>query len=251
MKEEDDIKITSGQQKELSTKVVIGGKRYLVITEDLGTKKHLITTRVYLGGEIISVKKIDYENILNASGFEKKLRELMLRHHELAITMFKAEKMKKEKVLSDYFNEIKTLLQKKNHKSALKLLAVALERYPDEPFLLSYYGCLEAIVNKNYTHGIVSCSRAIEIFRERIPFGQEFFYPVFYLNLGRAYLAARNKKAAVEAFHIGLSYDNEHTDLLWEIRKLGIRKKPVVSFLPRSNPINKYIGMMLHKLRKT
>jgi hypothetical protein len=31
-------------------------------------------------------------------------------------------------------------------------------------------------------------------------FGSEFFYPVFYLNLGKAYLKDDNKKEALKAF---------------------------------------------------
>jgi hypothetical protein len=31
------------------------------------------------------------------------------------------------------------------------------------------------------------------------------------------------------------------------MQKLGVRKKPPVPFLDRSNPINKYIGKLLNK----
>lgn len=251
MKKEDNIKISAGPQKELITNMTIGGKRYLVLTEDLGVEKHLITTRIYLGGEIISAKKTDYTDILSTPTPEKKLIELMHRQHELTVTMLKTEKTKEKKIPSDYLNEVETLLQRKNYKAALKLLTAALEQYPNEPFVLSYYGCLDTILNKNYTYGIDTCSKAIEIVKERIPFGREFFYPILYLNLGRAYLAAGNKKEAIEAFYGGLAFDYENKDLLREIKKLGMRRKPVVRFLPRSHRINKYIGMILHKLKGT
>jgi tetratricopeptide (TPR) repeat protein len=244
MEKGDDLK----PQKELSTKVVIGGKKYLVLTEDLGAEKHLITTRVYLGGEIISAKKTDYKNILNKPYQEKLLKALMQDQHEKAVTMLRTSG---EKSLSDYLDEIKTLLQRKNNMSALKLLSTALDDYPNDPFLLSYYGCLDAILNKNYKHGIDTCLKALEKLKGKIPFGQEFFFPVFYLNLGRTYLAAGNKKEAFDAFYKGLTYDHENKDLLREIKKLGMRRKPAVSCLPRSHPINKYIGMLLHKLKST
>jgi tetratricopeptide (TPR) repeat protein len=251
MKKEDDIKPTSGPQKELVTNVVIGGKKYLVLTEDLGVEKHLITTRVYLGGEIISSRKIDYKNILNDQDFDKNLGELMLRQHEMVVDILKTEKTKGKKTLSDYLYEVETLLQRKNFKDALKLLTTGLEQLPDEPFLLSYYGCLEAILNKNYAYGIETCSKAIEILKEKTPFGQEFFYPILFLNLGRTYLAAGNKKEAIEAFYGGLAFDYENKNLLREIKKLGMRRKPAMNFLPRSHPINRYIGRILHKLKGT
>jgi tetratricopeptide (TPR) repeat protein len=145
---------------------------------------------------------------------------------------------------------VKTLLQKKNNRAALELLTHALKKYSDDPFLLSYYGCLESIINKNYTDGIDTCSRAIEILDEKMPFGQEIFYPTFYLNLGRAHLAAKNKKGAIEAFQKGLSFDRENKDLVWEMKKLGERRKPLLPYLKRSNPINKYVGVILHTLKK-
>ncbi|MEJ2695808.1 MAG: tetratricopeptide repeat protein, partial [Candidatus Sulfobium sp.] len=81
-----------------------------------------------------------------------------------------------------------------------------------------------------------------------MPFGSDFFYPLFYLNLGRAYLEANKKRDAITAFEKGLLNDPENHDLLSELRKLGTRRKAPVPFIKRSNPINKYIGMLLHRL---
>lgn len=251
MKMGKDKKTTLKQQKELSTKVTVGKKTYLVLTEDFGVEKHFVITTVYLGGEIILKKNTDYKNILKTPEPEKELRELMKRQHELTVNTTKKDKEEKKKSTSDYLDEIKTFLQRKQYKKAFELLNTALELYPNEPFILSYCGCLEAILNKNYTHGIDACSKAIKIIKEKMPYGHEFYYPVLYLNLGRTYLAAGNKKYAVEAFQKGLIFDNDNKDLLQEIKKLGMRRKPIVHFLPRSHPINKYIGIMLHRLRST
>lgn len=234
-------------QKELSTKIItVDKKKYFVMTEDFGLEKHFITTTVYLGGEIVSKKKTDYKNILKASEPEKELRNLMKRQHELSINKIKKED--KEKSPSSFLDEIQIFLQKKQYKKALKLLNIALELYPNEPIILSYCGCLEAILNKNYTHGIEVCSKAIKLIKEKMPYGHEFYYPILYLNLGRTYLASGNKKYAVEAFQKGLIFDDDNKDLLQEIKKLGLRRKPIVRFLSRSHPINKYIGIMLHRL---
>ncbi len=83
-----------------------------------------------------------------------------------------------------------------------------------------------------------------------MPFGSGFFFPVFYLNLGRAYLKGNRKAEAVEAFQEGLKNDPENHDLLWELRKLGKRKSPPIPFLRRSNPVNKYIGLLVSKVAK-
>jgi hypothetical protein len=75
-------------------------------------------------------------------------------------------------------------------------------------------------------------------------FGEEVLYPVFYLNLGRACLAAQKKADAIDAFKQGLKYDNSNSELLKELRGMGVRKPAPVPFLDRSNPINKYLGMI-------
>ncbi len=241
------VRIISKLQKELTTKVEIRGQQYLVVTEDA---KPNVITRVYSGGKVLSTTKTDYSSILNAPKLEDNIHELMTTQHRRAENTFKQEKAKEIKPPSEYLNEVISLLARKSYRNALALLSEGLERHPGDPFLLSYYGCLEAVSNKNYRHGIDTCKKAIVILKERLPFGEEFYYPSFYLNLGRAYLAADDKESALEAFAVGLKADPDNSDILWETRRLGMRRKPAVAFLRRSNPINKYIGILLRKLSK-
>jgi hypothetical protein len=42
----------------------------------------------------------------------------------------------------------------------------------------------------------------------------------------------------------------ENRDLLFELKKLGIRRQSPFSLLKRSNPLNKYIGKLSYKLKK-
>jgi tetratricopeptide (TPR) repeat protein len=151
---------------------------------------------------------------------------------------------------SDYLRAVKVHLRGGEQKDAFSLLLRASVQFPDEPLILSYYGCLQAIVDKKYRSGVEACKRALVLFKEKKSSGEEVLYPVFYLNLGRAYLAAGKKKDAIDAFHKGLQYDKSNSDLRKEIRRLGMRKKPPVPFLDRANPINKYIGLILQKVKK-
>jgi len=150
---------------------------------------------------------------------------------------------------ADYLRAVKAHLRSGKQKDAFDLLLQAAVQFPGEPLILSYYGCLQALVDKKYRSGVETCKKAIALFKEKESFGVEVLYPVFYLNLGRAYLAAGKKKDAIDAFHKGLKYDNGNNDLRKELRGLGVRKKPPVPFLDRSNPINKYIGMILQKIK--
>jgi tetratricopeptide (TPR) repeat protein len=250
MADDKTIRMKSKLGSEFDSEVVVEKEKYLVQTEDSGEKRHLIITRIYCNGQILLTRKTDYSDTLNAPDRERKVRELMLHQHQQAIHTVRAGKFRKAKTVSEYLEEVKELLKGKNKRSAMRLLNEAMEQYPDDPYILSYYGCLDAIANKNYRNGIEACLLAIEIMKKKVPLGEKFFFPVFYLNLGRAYLAAGKRKEAMDAFNNGLAVDAQNKDILWEIRKLGIRQQPPVPFLQRSNPINRYIGIMLHAMKK-
>lgn len=68
-----------------------------------------------------------------------------------------------------------------------------------------------------------------------------------YLNLGRTYLAANQKTLALESFRRGINIQR-HAGIIAELTRLGIRKAPVFSFLPRKNFLNRYCGLILHRL---
>jgi tetratricopeptide (TPR) repeat protein len=151
---------------------------------------------------------------------------------------------------SDYLRAVRSHLRSGKHKDAYSLLLQASVRFPEDPLIISYYGCLQALVDKKYRSGVETCKRAILLLKKQGSFSEEVLYPVFYLNLGRAYVAADKKKDAIDAFSKGLRYDNGNSDLNKELQGLGVRKSPTVSFLDRSNPINVLLGMMLKSSKK-
>lgn len=65
-----------------------------------------------------------------------------------------------------------------------------------------------------------------------------------HLNLAKVYLASGNKKKALSALRDGLAKGgNEET--LRMLAEMGVRTTPVFKFLPRSNPLNKFLGILL------
>jgi len=246
----EPVKIISKLRKEFSKKINLAGEEYLIDSEDLGIKNPLMITRIYHKGEVISSQKIDYTNILNEPDLDKRLMELVQSQQDQAIKALKAEKVAQNKTYGDYIKEAEDLFRRNNQKEALRLLTDALEHYPNNPFIWSYQGCLEAIVNKNYSKGVNTCRHAFKILKEQMPFGEEFFFPILYLNMGKAYLAANKRKEAYASFKKGLEIDMGNRNLLNELKKLGIRRQPPLPFLKRSHPLNKYIGKLSHKLKK-
>jgi tetratricopeptide (TPR) repeat protein len=244
---ENKGKSYSNLNKDFSTKITLEGETYNIETEDLGMQNPNIITHIYHKGKIISSNKISYKNILKEPDFDKRLMEMMQRQQHLAIEELKKEKLVQKKTYKDYLKEIKALIRTDSQEKALELLNKAVINYPYNPIIHSYLGFLEAAVNKQYAKGIKLCRESIKILKEQLPVESGFFLSVLYLNLGKTYLAANKKKEAYDAFQKGLETDKKNEEILYEIKNLGIRRRPPLPFLKRSNPLNKYIGKLTYK----
>ncbi len=247
MTSKSEIHLTSKHPHEFSSNITVDNITYHVQTEDMGVKSCKLISNIYLKGEVVFSRKSDYAHLTKLTNFPDKLSSLMEKQHKSAIKQFIEERTVKHKLRPEYFEEVQQLLRRGNGKSALNTLRLALVKFPDDPFLLSYYGCLIAVVENNSKEGVKICENAINMLNAIMPFGSEFFYPVFYLNLGRACLKDKKKKEAAKAFYEGLKNDPDNKDILWELKKMGARKPPPLPFLARSNLINKYIGKLLYK----
>lgn len=244
------IKISSSLHKEFTTKVSIGGETYLVHT-DIGTDRNpTITTHVYLKGSILDTFEKNYALMLNRTDAQEQVIAMMREQHERVVKKMQSLKRRQETPIADYLIEIRKLIEKKEFELALSLAEEKLEVQPKDPFLLSYVGYLGCAARKDYRNGIQTCKNAIDILKRRMPFGQDYFYPIFYVNLGKAYLAAGRRKDAVETFRKGLAMDRENKELISILEGLGLRREPLVPFLERSNAVNKYLGRMLSGLQK-
>jgi tetratricopeptide (TPR) repeat protein len=264
---EKQVKITS-HTLDFSTKINLEGETYLIDSEDLGSKDPHIVTRAYKKGMIVYSHKINYKDILNKQDFDKRLIILVQSQQQKAIEALKEEKGVPEKLLKEddmkeqkeivtqkrpykeYVNELEALISKNIQEEALELLTEAMEHYPNNPIILSYYGYIEALVNKQYAEGKKICRQSFKILKEQMSLGEGFFLPILYLNLGRVYLTANKKKDAYYSFQKGLDIDKKNEDLFRELKNLGIRRRPFFPFLKRSNPLNKYIGMLTYDLQK-
>jgi tetratricopeptide (TPR) repeat protein len=110
-------------------------------------------------------------------------------------------------------------------------------RNPKDAAGLSYLGLCLALVERRYKDGIDLCKRAIDL---------EFYNGDHYANLARTYVAAGNRKKAVDTAEQGLKLIPEH-EMLTEVRaELGVRSRPAVPFLDRSNPVNVQLGHARH-----
>ncbi len=146
--------------------------------------------------------------------------------------------MKERTFADELFSDGLRLLDEANILAALACFekAYVLEKAPRTQSYLAY--CI-ATERGQITEALSLCRAAINT---------EPNNPEHYLNLGRIYLKARRKEEAIAELRRGLSFgDNQVIKGILE--GLGLRKKPLFPFLPRSNFLNKYTGIILERLR--
>jgi len=250
MASQSKINIVSLRPSEFNSEITIAGMTYHIQTEDQGMKTCTIISRVYSKGEIVLSKKSEYGHLSSLRDRDEKIRLLMEGLHRFTVKTFLETLQGREKTKSEYFSELKEALLGSDGDAALDTARKALDKFPSDPLLLSYYGVLVATVRNDPREGIKICRDAILMLQDAIPFGSEFFYPVFYLNLGKAYLQGKRKREAITAFRRGLKSDPENRELLNELKNLGVRKRPALPFLDRGNPVNKYIGKLMSRSGK-
>lgn len=102
---------------------------------------------------------------------------------------------------------------------------------------LSYYGLCLAKVKRSYREAIMLCEKALAERPEDV---------VHHLNLGETYLEAGRRRRALDTVNRAI-LKFPKTKALQALReKIGMRRNPVLPFLPRSNPINVILGHMRH-----
>lgn len=121
--------------------------------------------------------------------------------------------------------------------AALALFEKAVQR-DEKPAYCSYLALCIAKERGQFQLAVTLCEKA----KAREPQN-----PVHYLNLGKVYLYAGKKDDAIRTFREGLSREKDQA-IIDELNKLGTRKPPVISFLKRSNPVNRFLGTLLTKL---
>jgi len=130
----------------------------------------------------------------------------------------------------------------------LRALTMFLEIYgseePPSPMLssktatgLSHFGLCLAMMQRKFKPAIDLCKLAIEL---------QFYNADHYANLARVYVAAGNRKKAIDVVEQGLKSHAEDETLLKVRRQLGVRAKPPVPFLDRAHPINVTLGQARH-----
>lgn len=115
----------------------------------------------------------------------------------------------------------------------------ALEISPQNPFYLSYSGLLAALAENPDLDAEKLCKEAVAMKHNNAQ---------LYLNLAQVYLQAGHTTDAIATLEKGLISTGRDVRIRRALKRIGLRREPVLSFLRRSHPLNRTLGKLRHRL---
>lgn len=142
----------------------------------------------------------------------------------------------------DAFVEGTELLEQCLHREAVERFKFACDSVADDHNLFSkyysYYG-FSRLLSGNH-ESINVCRKAVNTY----PFDGDIC-----MNLARAEIFLKNRRAALDIIKEGLRFSQDHIGLQKLKNNLGVRRRKPLPFLPRDNPVSVALGKKMRKLR--
>ena len=121
---------------------------------------------------------------------------------------------------------------------ALPHMQRAMELEKNNPYYMSYLGVVLARSEQKWGEAERLCDAAVRMKRNQAQ---------LYLNLAEVYATAGRKDEAVDALTAGLKYARRDVRLTIAMNRLTRRRPPVLSFLERTHPVNRQLGILRHR----
>jgi predicted Zn-dependent protease len=142
---------------------------------------------------------------------------------------------------TEAFREFKTglnLMRDNYADRALPHIRRAVDLDKNNPYYMSYLGVAIARTEKKWGEAERLCDSAVRMKRNQAQ---------LYLNLADVYKTAGRRDEAVEALQAGLKFARRDVRLTIAMNRLLPRRTPVLSFLGRTHPINRQLGILRHR----
>ena len=125
-------------------------------------------------------------------------------------------------------------VDKEDYHQGLTILSRVYDEDATDPAdALSHYAVCLALIERKHKQAIRLCQRAMTV---------QFYNAVHYANAVKVFLAAGNRKKAVEVLDSGLKRLPKDPLLMQVRERIGWRRGNVLPFLHRDNPLNVYLG---------
>ena len=105
----------------------------------------------------------------------------------------------------------------------------------------SYLGAGLARLKNRKDDGLSLCQYAVKKQRRE---------PDNYWNLASVYLSMGDREQASKALFRGLAYSPNHEALLELQETMGVRRPPILSFIPRGHALNRKLGQLVHTIEQ-
>ena len=138
----------------------------------------------------------------------------------------------------DLFRKAEIHFRRNKFDRAAGLITEALKIAPGHPLYLSHLGVCVAM-RGNVIEGEKMCMKAA---------GLRSGDPIMYVNIGRVLLRQGRRKEAREYFMRAYRKDNTSAPAALELSRMGVRRPPVIRFLPRDHPLNVGFGRLRHRI---
>ena len=129
----------------------------------------------------------------------------------------------------------RALLAESDAEGAMQCLRPAFDDDPANAELRSHYGLALGLARRRYHEALDLCQSAVK---------QEFFNSALYVNVARLNLAYGFKSEALRYLRRAQMIDPANLEIQGLFNQLGLRGKPVLRFLPRRHPFNRWLGSM-------
>jgi Flp pilus assembly protein TadD len=132
---------------------------------------------------------------------------------------------------------------RRNHLTlAAETLHEGLRGSPNHPLLLSYYGLCLARLESNYPEALRLCRRATNL---------SPYDPTNLVNLAKVYRLIGDRGAAYRSLRTAWALDRRHSGAQMELARMGMRRRPVLGWLPRDHRLNIFLGRIRWKILRS
>jgi tetratricopeptide (TPR) repeat protein len=135
----------------------------------------------------------------------------------------------------EHFRRGQAALEAEQVADALENFRAAQRLDPGNARFRSYCGLAVGLSERRFDKALELCRSAAK---------EEFFNPDLYYNLARVHLAFGFKSEAIRYLRRALMIQPDHERTLSELSRLGLRRRPVLAFLRRSNLLNRWVGRL-------
>ena len=139
------------------------------------------------------------------------------------------------------YDQGRALLEQNQNAEALRYLRAAHMQAPNHARIRSYYGLAVARAEGRFTEAVELCTTSLK---------QEFFNPDLHFNAAHVYMQFDFKADAIRCLKRGRMIDPSNKAISSMLAELGMRKGPILRFLPRNHRVNVWLGQARHRIRR-